>query len=262
MRERSRDAAAYSWNSRYSPGCLGVGRPSSTPPSPSPPPPAGFPPLLGQGSTCEPPLYLNPVTDQQRMGNMATVLQKLAAVGAVPEEGQVRRVGLEGRGSCKGAGAREGRVRGRVGRAEARRGTKREGQLQPMSLLITTRHLVLLPGVTCMYWNTSWVYCLPGYTVPAPPSHPSPLLQRLMTRVGFVPLRARDVVDANRDATLGLLMHVATRWQLPRLLGAPAELRAEVRQLLVQIRTCCAPPPPLAVVLSAWGCCLQALLRG
>ena len=83
-----------------------------------------------------------------------------------------------------------------------------------------------------------------------------------MTRVGFVPLRARDVVDANRDATLGLLMHVATRWQLPRLLGAPAELRAEVRQLLVQIRTCCAPPPPLAVVLSTWGCCLQALLRG
>ena len=51
-------------------------------------------------------------------------------------------------------------------------------------------------------------------------------------------MRARDVVDANRDSTLGLLMHVATRWQAPRLVSLK-ELKAEVRRLLrvVQHRT-------------------------
>ena len=50
----------------------------------------GSPPLLGKGGECDPPLYLHPVTDQQRMGNVTTVLAKLAAVGAVPPEGKVR----------------------------------------------------------------------------------------------------------------------------------------------------------------------------
>ena len=46
-------------------------------------------PLLGKTAKCEPPLFLHPVTDQQRMVNMSTVLASLASVGAVPPEGKV-----------------------------------------------------------------------------------------------------------------------------------------------------------------------------
>ena len=50
---------------------------------------AGLPSLLGKNGVCDPPLYLSPVADQQRMSNMSAVLAKLASVGAVPPEGQV-----------------------------------------------------------------------------------------------------------------------------------------------------------------------------
>ena len=51
----------------------------------------GSPPLLGKSAACDPPLFLHPVTDQQRISNVTTVLARLAAVGAVPPEGKVRR---------------------------------------------------------------------------------------------------------------------------------------------------------------------------
>ena len=138
-------------------------------------PSAGLPSLLGNNGACDPPLYLNPVADQQRMSNMNAVLGKLAAVGAVPHEGQVGERGLHQKG-------------------QARRSQR------------THR----------------------------PPLDPLPLplnLQRLLTRGGLAPMRARDIVDANRESTLGMLMHMAQRWQAPRLVSL-TELKAEVKRLL------------------------------
>ncbi|GAX74174.1 hypothetical protein CEUSTIGMA_g1623.t1 [Chlamydomonas eustigma] len=101
----------------------------------------GSAPLLGKESHCEPPLFLNPVTDQQRMGNMTTVLLRMHEAGALPGEGQ-----------------------------------------------------------------------------------------RILTRAGLFPLRAREIVDANRDMTLGMLMHIANKWQMPQLLSIK-ELATEVKRL-------------------------------
>lgn len=42
-------------------------------------------------------------------------------------------------------------------------------------------------------------------------------LQRILTHAGPVLLRARDICDANRDITLGMLWAVAMKWQVPAL---------------------------------------------
>ena len=68
------------------------------------------------------------------------------------------------------------------------------------------------------------------FTAPTPT--PTPIApQRLLTRGGLAPMRARDIVDANRESTLGMLMHLAQRWQAPRLVSLK-ELKAEVKRLL------------------------------
>jgi hypothetical protein len=38
-------------------------------------------------------------------------------------------------------------------------------------------------------------------------------VQRLLTRSGLLPFHSRDVVDANRDVTLGMLWSIA-KWQV------------------------------------------------
>jgi hypothetical protein len=49
--------------------------------------------MLGPGATLDPPLSLHPVADQQRVSNMNAVLERFCSIGAVPQQGQVRRQG-------------------------------------------------------------------------------------------------------------------------------------------------------------------------
>lgn len=102
--------------------------------------------LLGLGATCEPPLYISPSNDQQRLSNLSSVLDRFHRIGALPQQGQ-----------------------------------------------------------------------------------------RMLTRGGLLPLTARDIVDANREVTLGMLWTLVNKSQLPRLLPAPnglQELRSEIHRLV------------------------------
>ncbi|GFH17877.1 uncharacterized protein HaLaN_14597, partial [Haematococcus lacustris] len=62
--------------------------------------------------------------------------------------------------------------------------------------------------------------------------------QRIATQSGPVALRLRDLVEANRDVTLGVLWSIALKWQVPHLVNMP-QLRLETRRMLrlVQART-------------------------
>ncbi|KAF5841191.1 hypothetical protein DUNSADRAFT_14022 [Dunaliella salina] len=55
--------------------------------------------------------------------------------------------------------------------------------------------------------------------------------QPITSYSGTVVPTAREMVDANRDVTLGVLWRIALKWQVPRLLSS-ADLAVEVRRLL------------------------------
>ncbi len=68
--------------------------------------------------------------------------------------------------------------------------------------------------------------------------------QRMLGPSGPMTLRPHDIVDANREATLGVLWRIVLRWALPRLVDRPA-LLTETRRVLRLVAAKLKRPAPV-----------------